>query len=91
MISLTDACKLAQAYFAKTTGTEGISNILQGSDCWVISNGRYGQRRVGGMIIVISMQDGSIRPLRLPSKEGFALTKNAQKIDVPQSFRRYTE
>ena len=91
MISLTEACVLAQAYFKKNTGSEGISNILQGIDCYIISSGLYGQRQVGGLIIVISMQDGSIRPLRLPSKEGFALTKTAQKIDVPQAFRRYAE
>lgn len=91
MISLTQACELAQAYFEKTTGTQGISNILQGADYLIISNGLYGKRQVGGLIILVNMQDGSIRMLRFPSKEGFALSEAAERIEVPQAFRRYAD
>ncbi len=84
-MTLDQGCKLAEEYFAQM-GEQGIRQILDTPEVWIMLPGAYGQVQCGSFTITVDKESGQIRHLRMPSKEGFALLKTAQEILVPEEY-----
>lgn len=81
MITLEKAIEIAKEYYINR-GSPDITYVAEAEGVWIVNGGIKGVRRVGSFGITINKDNGEIRNLILPSKEGFALLDSAKKIDL---------
>ncbi len=84
-MTLQEGCKLAEEYFIQM-GEQGIRQILDAREVWIMLPGVYGQEQCGSFPITVNKENGQICHLQIPSREGFALLKTAREISVPEEY-----
>lgn len=86
MINYNKACALAFDYFKNKLKVIGLAQAYESSHNYVFCGGKKNAVSIGSCIISIEKENGTISPLKFPSKENSELIKNATPIDVPIEF-----
>ena len=86
MISFYDACALAFNYYKEKLNIVGLAYAAECEDAYIFGGGKKGTVTIGGCVIMIDKETGSIVNLRFPSKENSLLVRNATVLEVPPSY-----
>ena len=83
MIDLSGAINIAKDFYYER-GQQKITKIYETDSMWIIYGGKGDQPKIGGDAITISKENGDIGSFHLPSKENFAILRQATLIDYTE-------
>lgn len=80
MMELNKAIQIAKAYYAEK-GMDELTKIYDAGTLWIIYAGKKDQVQYGSSAISIHKTSGEIKSFILPSRENFAILRNAVLVE----------
>ena len=83
MIDFISACQAARDYFGRHTGVPELARCRENDRTWFFVNGAPGELQVGGLIVAISKEDGSLNTIGIPTQDDYAELKKTVPVPLP--------